>query len=382
MGEDILEKLMAIDPTILTYIVRQDQNDLAFDITDWTAKRLSDKGGTNPDGLWLFSGQGNSDKGSRHWSVVLKILQRQHDELPADNVWHWKRESSWAQSGLSKQLQGPGPVKAPRIYHSEETPEGAWIWMEHVQGTRSGPWTLDEYAFAAHQFGLWNGSYLTGSSLPSEPWLARQHYRAWLAIVDFEGALRFPLNQKYIPGETLARYERLWYERETFFNALESLPQVFSHFDSHRRNLLIRTSRTNQKELVALDWGECGVGAIGAELNWLIGYSAMLLEWPPAELPSLEEVAFPSYIQGLRESGWKGNTDLVRLGFTAMLAVYLGCAHPGLAANLCAAENREVALRRLGFAEDELFLRVLPGFDYVLDRADAARTLLKKLGLA
>ena len=380
MGEDVLKKLMAIDPTILTDIVRQDQNDPAFEITDWSVKRLSDKGIANPDGLWLFSGQGNSDKGSRPWSVVLKILQRQNDELPAESVWHWKREFSWAQSDLSNQLQGP--VKAPRIYHSEETPEGAWIWMEHVRAIQSGLWTLDEYAFAAHQFGLWNGSYLTGSPLPAESWLTRQLYCSWLAVIDFEQALRFPLNQKYIPGETLTRYERLWHERETFFNALESLPQVFSHFDSHRRNLLIRTSQTNQKELVALDWGECGVGAIGAELNWLIGYSAMLLEWPPAELRSLEEVAFPSYIQGLQESGWNGDTDLVRLGFTAMLAVYLGCALPGLAAYLCAAENRDVALRRLGFAEEELLLKVLPGFDYVLDRTDEARTLLKKVGLA
>lgn len=293
----------------------------------------------------------------------------------------WKRDFSWAQACLSKQLQGP--VKAPRIYHSEETPEGAWIWMEYVQGIQSGPWTPDEYAFAAHQFGLWNGSYLTGSSLPTESWLTRQLYRSWLTIIDFEQALQFPLNQKYIPGETLTQYERLWHERETFLNALESLPQVFSHLDSHRRNLLIRAGRTGQKELVALVFlgGQCGVGAIGAELNWLIGYSAMLLEWPSAELPRLEKVAFPSYIRGLRETGWKGDTDLIRLGFTAMLAVYIGCAIPGLTPYWCGAENREVALRILGFAEEELLLKVLPGYDYAWDRADEARILMKKLGL-
>jgi hypothetical protein len=380
MDKGFLEKLMSIDPTILTDIVRQDQNDQAFEITSWTVKRLSDKGIANPDGLWLFSGQGNSNKETRPWSVVLKILQRQDEGLPADNVWHWKREFSFAQSGLSNQAQGL--VKAPRIYHSNETPEGAWIWMEYMEEIQSGPWTLDEYSFAARQFGLWNGSYLTGTSLPTEPWLARKHYRSWLAIIDFEQALQFPLNQKYFSGESFMRYERLWHERETFFNVLESLPQVFSHFDSQRRNLLIRTGRTNQKELVALDWGQCGIGAVGAELNWLIGFSAMLLEWSPAELPKLEEVAFPSYIQGLQESGWKGDTDLVRLGFTAMLAVYIGCAIPGLTMYWCSAENRESALQSLGFAEDELLLKILPGLDYSLDRADEARILMKKLGLS
>jgi hypothetical protein len=328
----------------------------------------------------LFSGQGDSDKETRPWSVVLKILKRQDDELPADNVWHWKREFSLAQSGLSNQLQAL--VKAPRTYHSEETPEGAWIWMEFMEGIQSGTWTLDEYSFAARQFGLWNGAYLTGTSLPTEPWLTRNHYRSFLAVIDFEHAMQFPLNQKYFSDETFSRYERLWHERETLFNVLESLPQVFSHFDSQRRNLLIRTNSTNQKELAALDWGQCGIGAIGAELNWLIGYSAMLLEWPPAELTGLEEVAFPSYVQGLQESGWNGNMDLVRLGFTTMLAVYIGCAVPGLITFWCSVENREAALRSLGFAEDELLLKVLPGFEYALDRADEARFLMKKLGLS
>ena len=77
-----------------------------------------------------------------------------------------------------------------------------------------------------------------------------------------------------------------------------------------------------------------------------------------------------------------GNADLVRLGFTAMLAVYVGCAIPGLTPYWCAVENREVALRTLGIAEDELLLKVLPGFDYALDRADEARILMKKLGIS
>jgi hypothetical protein len=380
MDKGFLEKMMAIDPAILTDIVRQDQNEPTFQITNWTVKRLSDKGITNPDGLWLFSGQGNSEKETRPWSVVLKILKRQDEEMPPDNVWHWKREFSFAQSGLSSYPEGP--VKAPRTYYSNESLEGAWIWMEHMEGIQSGPWTLDEYSFAARQFGLWNGAYLTGTTLPSEPWLTRKHYRSFLAVIDFEQAMQFPLNQKYFSDETFVRYKRLWHERETFFNVLESLPQVFSHFDSQRRNLLIRTNSTNQRELIALDWGQCGIGPIGAELNWLIGFSAMLLEWSPAELPRLEEVAFPSYIQGLQESGWKGDTNLVRLGFTAMLAVYIGCAIPGLTAYWCAVENRESALQSLGLAEDELLLKILPGFDYSLDRADEARILMKKLGLS
>jgi hypothetical protein len=107
----------------------------------------------------------------------------------------------------------------------------------------------------------------------------------------------------------------------------------------------------------------------------------MLLEWPPDEIHGLAKAVFPSYIQGLQESGWKGDTDLARLGFTAMLAVYIGCATPGLTTFWCAAENQEFALQTLGLAEDELLLKILPVFEYSLDRADEARILMRKLGL-
>ncbi|HMD82354.1 MAG TPA: phosphotransferase [Anaerolineales bacterium] len=377
MAEGLLEKLQAIDIKLLTDFVQQDQNDPSFEISSWDVNRLSNKGIANPDGLWLFSGLGTGDSENRPWAIVLKILTRQQEELPTDNVWHWKREFSFAQSSLSKHLQRP--VRAPRIYHTQETPEGGWVWMEYVTGTSSAPWTADEYAFAAHELGLWNGAYLTGASLPTEPWLTQQHYRSWLAGVDFEQALQFPLTQKHISREILISYEQLWNEREHFFNVLENLPQVFSHFDSQRRNLFIRSGKNGRRELVLLDWGQCGIGAIGAELNWLVGLSAALLEWPPATLVQLDEITFPSYLQGLKESGWSGDANLVRLGFTSMLAVYIGCAFPSLAAWWCVPENSPFALQQFNRVEEELYVAWIPLFNYSLDYADEARALMKKL---
>src|SRR5574341_1842536 len=99
MDNNLLDKLRTIDLDILTDVVRQDQRDPSFEITNWTVKRLSDKGIANPDGLWLFSGEGTrGNSGSASWSIVLKILNRPSEELTADNVWYWKREFSFAQS--------------------------------------------------------------------------------------------------------------------------------------------------------------------------------------------------------------------------------------------------------------------------------------------
>src|SRR5688572_316358 len=158
MAESVLASLQAIDPAVLTQVVREDQRSAAFHIADWAFSCLSEKGVINPDGLWLLSGHGSDEQGTRQWSVVLKILHRpQVEESPGD-YWYWKREMLLAQSGLLQQL--PGPVRAPRYYLTEDTPDGGRIWMEHVRDSQPGRWTLENYAFAAHQLGRWNGACL------------------------------------------------------------------------------------------------------------------------------------------------------------------------------------------------------------------------------
>ena len=56
------------------------------------------------------------------------------------------------------------------------------------------------------------------------------------------------------------------------------LPQTFSHFYSQYRNLFIRKGQDQRDELVLLDWAKCGLGPLGAELNWLFAASVDLLE--------------------------------------------------------------------------------------------------------
>lgn len=76
MTEDMLARLKEIDMAILNDVVKKDQGSPSFEISEWSVKRLSSQGVMNPDGLWLFSGEGSDRQGSRPWSVVLKIIQR------------------------------------------------------------------------------------------------------------------------------------------------------------------------------------------------------------------------------------------------------------------------------------------------------------------
>ena len=375
---DLLAQLKAIDPAVLAEVVRKDQRDPAFNITEWSVRRLSDKGVINPDGLWLFGGAGTGHGGPAAWSVVLKILQRSEQETPPSDQWYWKRELLLAQSGLTEQM--PGPVRAPRFYRAEETPGGAWLWMEHVQDNRPGPWALDDYRFAARQLGAWNGRYRTGTPLPDQPWLGRRIYRGWIGDHDPKNSWQFPLHQKYTSKDIRARSERLWDEREKFFHVLESLPMTFSHFDSLRRNLFIRKVSDLQDELVIIDWANVGLGPLGAELYALVGMSCGLLEWPPSQIDRLAHAAFEAYLQGLQEAGWRGESEVVRLGFVAWMAVWLGLMLPAVTSWWCSEDAHPIALQQFGQAEEELFLTYLPLLPYFLDCADEARRLIKELG--
>ncbi len=380
MGNETLEKLNAIDPEILTDVVRQDQRNPSFEITKWSVRSLSDKGVINPDGLWLFSGEGNDGGQTQPWSVVLKILQRSEQEAPSSDLWYWKRELLWVRSGLMERL--PGPVKGPRFYRAEEIPDGAWLWQEHVENQCPNPWSLDDYAFAAHQLGLWNGAYLCGTPLPDGPWFTRKHYRSWYSETNPEQDFQFVLNQKYIFGDTRNRYERLWTESEMFYRALEILPQTFSHFDSQRRNLFIRKGSDERDELVLVDWAVCGLGPLGAELFSLIGMSAALLEWSPSEVAQLDKATFGSYLQGLGEAGWSGDADVIRLAYATWITAWFGVVFPNIMALWCAPDFRSYALQQFGFVEEELYQKWLPLLPYSLDCADEARSLMKKLGVS
>jgi len=210
MIENLAARLQAVDPAILADVVRQDQRSPSFEIADWSFRRVSDKGMGNPDGLWLFSGSGQVGGATRPWSVVLKIFERNQQELVPDGRNYWKREALMAQSGLLERL--PGPVRAPRFYRNDEYPDNLWLWMEHVRDERAGAWTLDDYVFAARQLGRWNGA-CAALPTPTEPWLNKQPHRGQGGGVNLESDWQSPWHQKYITEDTRLRFARLWADR-------------------------------------------------------------------------------------------------------------------------------------------------------------------------
>jgi hypothetical protein len=377
MDESLLETLRANDTATLLDVVRQDQRSPTFEIIQWSVEHLSDQGIMNPNGLFLFSGEGHDEQGARPWSVVLKIIKASEEEQDPTNLWYWKRELLVAQSGLLATL--PPSVVPPRSYKAIEQAGSGWIWTEYIVATSDKRWTTDDYVFAARQLGRFNGPYLTGTPLPDFPWLCKRHARTWTNFIPPDKAWDNPFVTQFFSDTIRERVLQLWDERERFYETLERLPQVFSHFDYHRRNLFIRSRQDEQNEVIAVDWAQCGCGAIGADLKMLVGDSATLFELDLAELPEVEAASFEAYIAGLRNVGWEGDPDIVRLGYTVWFALWIGIVSAPLVF-FWTADDKFPSLGRAIRRSREQYASGLAALcEYALDRADEARALMDKL---
>jgi hypothetical protein len=318
-----LQILSELNTAQISEIVRREQSSPGFEIGSWDVRQLSSGGGINPEGLFLFSGDGSDEFGQRSWSVVLKMIQSNNREPDPSNAWHWKREYWVMESGILDTV--PGPLASPNCYGVEIQPDGAWIWLEHIQDQSPRRWGLDEFVFAADQLGRTTGAWLSSGMKLDYPWLSRGIAQTWS-----EG---FGPNEERWANEYIRkswsnsmkkRLMAVWAERTRIFAAMERLPQTFAHFDSQRRNLMIRSRTDGKDELVAVDWAWCGIGPVGADVAILIGNSMILLDADPKVGAQLDEAVFQSYIAGLRTTGWNGNTDEVRLAYTAANTLFCG----------------------------------------------------------
>ena len=349
MDTDRLQTLAALDSTRLTEIVRRAQASPSFEIGSWDVRHLSNDGLINPEGLFLFSGDGYDERGQRPWSVVLKAIQSHTPEPDLSDAWHWKREYWAMESGLLSKL--PGPLVPPRCYGVEEQPDGAWIWMEHILDRSPRRWGTDEFVFAAEQLGRTTGSWLSSGTKLDYPWLSHGLAHTWAE--GFEPSEEVWTNEYVSKIWSSSMRERLmavWAERARLNAALERLPQTFAHFDSQRRNLMIRAHPDGGDELVAVDWAWCGIGPVGADLAILIGNSMILFEADPKEGAQLDEAVFMAYLAGLQAAGWTGNIDEVRLAYAATNALFCGVTAPRLLTIVTRPER--IALSKENFGLD------------------------------
>ncbi len=374
-----LSQLPSIDPAWLTDVVRQDQRSPDFEITAWTAGLLSDKGATSAEGLLLFKGEGRDPQGSRRWSVVLKTLTVDpNPNTGIDSLWHWGREIAVNRSDLFIRL--PSCVRAPRFYGTTEWDGKVGLWMEHITGDAPDPWGLDEFAFVARRLGKFNAACMD-VQLPAYPWFVRAAIPDWLAVWGPVSGWDNSFVQRHLSARTGERIMQLWSERQRFLSALNSMPQIFSHGDAQRRNLILRRNAQGDGDVIAIDWAQCRIAPLGADGAYLAGTAALFFDWRQEALQQLDECVFGAYLAGLRDAGWRGDPRVIRLAYTAFFAMWYGVFAPRAIATFTEPELQPQAMRLFHCQDDALSIGWVTLNEYALDCADQARDLMQALSL-
>ncbi|MFF8972888.1 aminoglycoside phosphotransferase [Streptomyces sp. NPDC014995] len=263
-------------------------------------------------------------------SAVLKVLTRSKE---AEGRWaasdeprhwnHWRREAHVYESGLAQAWQ-PYGIRAPRLLACVERPDGdVALWLEDVPGEPATAWTVDRHVEHARRLGAAQGA--VGDV--DRPWLTRRFLRQYVEsntlgqeLLDDDAAWRQPLVRDHFPSGLRTAMVRLHRDREWFLQVMEGLPRAFSHLDLWPAN--VRADGAGRPASVAFDWAFAGDGALGEDLGNYLPDTVFDLFLPATRLPAYAAAAYDAYLHGLRDSGWRGDERLVRLGVCASAVKY------------------------------------------------------------
>jgi hypothetical protein len=333
--QSITTRLQSLHAADLTPLVRQILESSTADVVDWHIHRFGGGAGeyaANGTGAYRIAGSARISDGIRTWSVVLKIMRgttvKDTDE-PATGV--VPREVLLYQSGMLTQL--PSGVAAPHCYGiTTHLDAEYWLWLEDLQPSAL-PWTPDAFGQVAQHFGQFNGAYLTGHPLPTQPWLSQGRVREWLTLVaplveQYQQLVNVPDTESWLTGTTIDHMLRLWSHRDLLLPVFERLPQCLCHHDAFRRNVFVCQRTHASQSTIAIDWELAGLGRVGEEAGMSTATNLFWLEVPALQARWLDEITFASYLAGLRQVGWNGDRRVARLGYTITAAMTTGVAFP------------------------------------------------------
>ena len=318
------------------------------------------------------------------WSVVLKILGEAPGVGSHDvTAWnYWKREVLVYQSGLLSTLEGQ--FSAPRCIAVVDYPGNQyWVWLEDI-ADQTAIWSIDDYNCAARHLGQFNGNYLVGRPLPNYPWLSKGRVRSWLEdakpILDnLRPFLREAKRPHWLTEPQIERVLALWANRELLTGALDRLPRTFCHHDAFRRNLFAGSRKTGTSGTIAIDWQIAGTGAVAEDIVPLVGITLQFMNLEPAKLKDLEDAVLAGYIAGLQDAGWRGDERIVRFGYAAAAALFIGVATIGCWPSVAHESWYLATERAIGYPIDAIIANFGEMQDHFLDLGDQALELQELL---
>jgi hypothetical protein len=261
---------------------------------------------------------------------VLKIVRLGTDDDP-DALWvsgadethrnYWKREWLAFDGGLLGAL--PGRLRGPRTLLTTQPDEHqCWIWMEDVQGRSGAALTLEDYGVIGSALGEMQGAFAAGTPpLPSDNWLSRKWLRGWvganvaqLAAIADDTSWDNELLASMLPYRDRAL--SLWRHRDELLGIVESAPQTLVHLDFWPMNLFV-----DDDDVVAIDWSQVGIGAVGQDLDQLTLDPVWMQVMPEVDPQQIEWRVLPAYLAGLRDGGFDVDESDLQRWYAAAAAV-------------------------------------------------------------
>ena len=338
MIESFENRLQTVDRAILTPLVSRALQLEVLDIIEWDYQPVP--GGFSHErgeiyGIYRFQGTAQTGSGTTPWSLILKATGSAATGGREPSAFdYWKREVLVYQSGLLDDL--PGDLAAPRCIEIGAYPgEEYWLWLEDVPDLEVEEWPFEHYGQVARHLGHLNGAYGAPNAMPDLPWLSSGDLRQRLAMAEsgipqLHRLSRHPFFKELLPGNHAERILNLWQARDRLLHLRRQLPVTFCHHDAFRRNLLTQRDSSGRAKTVLIDWTRAGTGVIGEELVSLFAASLRFIAVDCDRIPELEASIFAGYVDGLRESGWRGDPKLARFGFAATAALRCGVADPAI----------------------------------------------------
>jgi hypothetical protein len=320
--------------------------------------------------------------------MIIKVLtldQLSFQSISTDqSSWdYWKREWHVYQSRWQQQLAGP--LLAPRCLATgnvlaETDEELAWIAMEDLGALDHRPWPHGRFREVARQLGIFNGEYVAGRPLPTDPWLSRDWLRGWTEdarpLMDLLPTVpSHPVAGKIFTKDLIKDLVELWELRENLYQALDQLPRTLCHNDVFPRNLFVG-GPGHSDHSVAIDWAFCGPAPVGQELTALVGASQVFLESRPERWDDLERDCLDGYAEGLRQAGWHGSDEIL-LGYLLSSVLRFGLGSlPAVLGLTLTTEHEDLVRRVFGCSYEEFVGNVAAFFQFKQRRIHQAKALL------
>jgi hypothetical protein len=273
-------------------------------------------------GIWRVRASGRT--------AVLKVVGHSEEGNPK---WHsgedpahwyyWRREVLAYESGMLDGLAGG--LRAARCHLVAPRADGTVaLWLEDLGQPAGDRWPLPRYGAAARHLGRAQGRFVTGRSLPDEPWLGRDFLRAYVTQHDGDLELladpacwRAPPVAALFETPPIAALQAMRQDQPALLDALDGLPRTLCHQDFHPLNLF--AEGPSGHGTVAIDWSFVGIGAIGEGVATLVADALLDFHVVPADAEDLYETVVAGYLAGLTEAGWDGDEATVRFAMSAAM---------------------------------------------------------------